>query len=159
VKDVQGVRICASLTNHETHVALMPTEDVCGRGGREDTARAQYTRHAVKRGGCIDVELVGLYGETSTASACAILTDPMYQLHATDEEGKKMDVELVHQNVLTFLGAGQVTTSSALSWVGAHRCLNLLCVERGDAAVVLSRHVSRAGAKAVRFAHRRGLAS
>lgn len=28
-----------------------------------------------------------------------------------------MDVELVQQNVLTFLGAGQVTTSSALAWV------------------------------------------
>ncbi|KAJ7749382.1 cytochrome P450 [Mycena metata] len=40
-----------------------------------------------------------------------------YMLHATDEEGRKMDVELVHQNVLTFLGAGQVTTSSALSWL------------------------------------------
>ncbi|KAJ7445116.1 cytochrome P450 [Mycena latifolia] len=40
-----------------------------------------------------------------------------YMLHATDEEGKKMDVELVHQNVLTFLGAGQVTTSSALAWL------------------------------------------
>ncbi|KAJ7685998.1 cytochrome P450, partial [Mycena rosella] len=40
-----------------------------------------------------------------------------YMLHATDEEGKKMDVELVHNNVLTFLGAGQVTTSSALAWL------------------------------------------
>ncbi|KAJ7362924.1 cytochrome P450 [Mycena albidolilacea] len=40
-----------------------------------------------------------------------------YMLHATDEEGRKMDVELVHQNVLTFLGAGQVTTSSALAWL------------------------------------------
>ncbi|KAJ7082583.1 cytochrome P450 [Mycena epipterygia] len=40
-----------------------------------------------------------------------------YMLHATDEEGKKMDVELVHSNVLTFLGAGQVTTSSALGWL------------------------------------------
>ncbi|KAJ7738227.1 cytochrome P450 [Mycena maculata] len=40
-----------------------------------------------------------------------------YMLHATDEEGKKMDVNLVHQNVMTFLGAGQVTTSSALSWL------------------------------------------
>ncbi|KAJ6449380.1 cytochrome P450 [Mycena sanguinolenta] len=40
-----------------------------------------------------------------------------YLLHATDEEGRKMDVELVHQNILTFLGAGQVTTSSALAWL------------------------------------------
>ncbi|KAJ6496413.1 cytochrome P450 [Mycena sanguinolenta] len=40
-----------------------------------------------------------------------------YLLHATDEEGRKMDVELVHQNILTFLGAGQVTTSSALGWL------------------------------------------
>ncbi|KAF7318711.1 FAD-binding FR-type domain-containing protein [Mycena chlorophos] len=40
-----------------------------------------------------------------------------YMLHATDEEGKKMDVSLVHENVLTFLGAGQVTTSSALGWL------------------------------------------
>ncbi|KAJ6564144.1 cytochrome P450 [Mycena capillaripes] len=40
-----------------------------------------------------------------------------YMLHATDEEGRKMDVELVHENVLTFLGAGQVTTSSALAWL------------------------------------------
>ncbi|KAJ7153209.1 cytochrome P450 [Mycena filopes] len=40
-----------------------------------------------------------------------------YMLHATDEEGKHMDVELVQQNVATFLGAGQVTTSSALAWL------------------------------------------
>ncbi|KAJ7091304.1 cytochrome P450 [Mycena crocata] len=40
-----------------------------------------------------------------------------YMLHATDEEGKKMDVSLVHENVITFLGAGQVTTSSALAWL------------------------------------------
>ncbi|KAJ7306288.1 cytochrome P450 [Mycena albidolilacea] len=40
-----------------------------------------------------------------------------YMLHATDEEGRKMDVELVHQNVLTFLGARQVTTSSGLAWL------------------------------------------
>ncbi|KAJ7106189.1 hypothetical protein C8R44DRAFT_805859 [Mycena epipterygia] len=40
-----------------------------------------------------------------------------YMLHATDEEGKKMDVDLVHENVMTFLLAGQVTTSSALSWL------------------------------------------
>ncbi|KAJ7875532.1 cytochrome P450 [Mycena olivaceomarginata] len=40
-----------------------------------------------------------------------------YMLHATDEEGKKMDVGLVHSNVITFLAAGQVTTSSALSWL------------------------------------------
>ncbi|KAJ7055685.1 cytochrome P450 [Mycena amicta] len=40
-----------------------------------------------------------------------------YMLHATDEEGKKMDVSLVHENVMTFLGAGQVTTSSALAWL------------------------------------------
>ncbi|KAF8133597.1 cytochrome P450 monooxygenase [Mycena galopus ATCC 62051] len=40
-----------------------------------------------------------------------------YMLHATDEEGQKMDVSLVHSNVLTFLAAGQVTTSSALSWL------------------------------------------
>ncbi|KAJ6553059.1 cytochrome P450 [Mycena capillaripes] len=40
-----------------------------------------------------------------------------YMLHATDEEGKKMDVELVQENVITFLMAGQVTTSSALSWL------------------------------------------
>ncbi|KAJ7166571.1 cytochrome P450 [Mycena crocata] len=40
-----------------------------------------------------------------------------YMLHATDEEGKKMDVELVHENIITFLLAGQVTTSSALSWL------------------------------------------
>ncbi|KAJ7713604.1 cytochrome P450 [Mycena metata] len=40
-----------------------------------------------------------------------------YMLHATDEEGKKMDVSLVHQNVMTFLGAGHVTTSSALAWL------------------------------------------
>ncbi|KAF7295213.1 FAD-binding FR-type domain-containing protein [Mycena indigotica] len=40
-----------------------------------------------------------------------------YMLHATDEEGKKMDVSLVHENVMTFLGAGQVTTSSALGWL------------------------------------------
>ncbi|KAJ7247592.1 cytochrome P450 [Mycena rebaudengoi] len=40
-----------------------------------------------------------------------------YMLHATDEQGRKMDVELVHENVITFLGAGQVTTSSALAWL------------------------------------------
>ncbi|KAF7325436.1 FAD-binding FR-type domain-containing protein [Mycena kentingensis (nom. inval.)] len=40
-----------------------------------------------------------------------------YMLHATDEDGNKMDVSLVHENVLTFLGAGQVTTSSALAWI------------------------------------------
>ncbi|KAJ7160408.1 cytochrome P450 [Mycena filopes] len=40
-----------------------------------------------------------------------------YMLHATDEQGKHMDIELVHQNVVTFLGAGQVTTSSALAWL------------------------------------------
>ncbi|KAJ7472790.1 cytochrome P450 [Mycena latifolia] len=40
-----------------------------------------------------------------------------YMLHATDEEGKKMDVDLVRENVITFLIAGQVTTSSALSWL------------------------------------------
>ncbi|KAF8179822.1 cytochrome P450 [Mycena galopus ATCC 62051] len=40
-----------------------------------------------------------------------------YMLHATDEERQKMDVSLVHSNVLTFLAAGQVTTSSALSWL------------------------------------------
>ncbi|KAJ7751908.1 cytochrome P450 [Mycena maculata] len=40
-----------------------------------------------------------------------------YMLHATDEEGKKMNVSLVHSNVVTFLAAGQVTTSSALSWL------------------------------------------
>ncbi|KAF9072420.1 cytochrome P450 [Rhodocollybia butyracea] len=39
-----------------------------------------------------------------------------YMLHATDEEGKKMPLELVHDNVLTFLGAGQATTSSAIAW-------------------------------------------
>ncbi|KAJ7798825.1 cytochrome P450 [Mycena leptocephala] len=52
-------------------------------------------------------------------SEAAVSTSSLldYMLHATDEEGKKMDVELVHQNVLTFLGAGQVTTSSALSWL------------------------------------------
>ncbi|KAJ7707330.1 cytochrome P450 [Mycena rosella] len=40
-----------------------------------------------------------------------------YMLHATDEEGKKMDIDLVHQNAITFLIAGQVTSSSALSWL------------------------------------------
>ncbi|KAJ6605263.1 cytochrome P450 [Mycena vulgaris] len=40
-----------------------------------------------------------------------------YMLHATDEEGNKMDIDLVQQNVITFLLAGQVTTSSALSWL------------------------------------------
>ncbi|KAJ7656162.1 cytochrome P450 [Mycena polygramma] len=40
-----------------------------------------------------------------------------YMLHATDEEGRKMDPALVQENVLTFLGAGQVTTSSALGWL------------------------------------------
>ncbi|KAF8179568.1 cytochrome P450 [Mycena galopus ATCC 62051] len=40
-----------------------------------------------------------------------------YLLHATDENGRKMDVELVHENIITFLGAGQVTTSSALAWL------------------------------------------
>ncbi|KAJ7438634.1 cytochrome P450 [Mycena galericulata] len=40
-----------------------------------------------------------------------------YMLHATDEDGKKMDVSLVHDNVITFLGAGQVTTSTALAWL------------------------------------------
>ncbi|KAJ7472845.1 cytochrome P450 [Mycena latifolia] len=40
-----------------------------------------------------------------------------YMLHATDEEGKKMDVDLVRENVITFLIAGEVTTSSALSWL------------------------------------------
>lgn len=37
-----------------------------------------------------------------------------------------MDVELVHQNVITFLGAGQVTTSSGLAWVGLNRVLHLV---------------------------------
>ncbi|KAJ7749420.1 cytochrome P450 [Mycena metata] len=40
-----------------------------------------------------------------------------YMLHATDEEGRKMDVELVHETVITFLIAGQVTSSSALAWL------------------------------------------
>ncbi|KAJ7355283.1 cytochrome P450 [Mycena albidolilacea] len=40
-----------------------------------------------------------------------------YMLHATDEEGKKMEVNAVHNNILTFLAAGQVTTSSALAWL------------------------------------------
>ncbi|KAJ7442447.1 cytochrome P450, partial [Mycena latifolia] len=40
-----------------------------------------------------------------------------YILHATDEEGKKMDADLVRENVITFLIAGEVTTSSALSWL------------------------------------------
>ncbi|KAK7041988.1 FAD-binding FR-type domain-containing protein [Favolaschia claudopus] len=40
-----------------------------------------------------------------------------FMLHATDEQGRKMDVGLVHENIVTFLGAGQVTTSCALSWL------------------------------------------
>ncbi|KAJ7037772.1 cytochrome P450 [Mycena alexandri] len=40
-----------------------------------------------------------------------------YMLHATDEEEMKMDVELIHETVITFLIAGQVTTSSALAWL------------------------------------------
>ncbi|KAJ7195100.1 cytochrome P450, partial [Mycena pura] len=53
------------------------------------------------------------YSEAAVSTAS--LLD--YMLHATDEDGKKMDVALVHENVLTFLGAGQVTTSSALAWL------------------------------------------
>lgn len=37
-----------------------------------------------------------------------------------------MDVGLVHSNVITFLAAGQVTTSSALSWVRWHLICNLV---------------------------------
>ncbi|KAJ6468564.1 cytochrome P450 [Mycena vitilis] len=40
-----------------------------------------------------------------------------FMLHATDEQGRKMDPELVQQNMVTFLAAGQVTTSSALGWL------------------------------------------
>ena len=40
-----------------------------------------------------------------------------YLLVAEDEDGKKLDPEVVFQDVSTMLGAGQVTTSSALSWV------------------------------------------
>ncbi|KAJ7890372.1 cytochrome P450 [Mycena leptocephala] len=40
-----------------------------------------------------------------------------YMLHATDDEGKKMDLGLVRDNIITFLGAGQITTSSALTWL------------------------------------------
>ncbi|KAK6983992.1 FAD-binding FR-type domain-containing protein, partial [Favolaschia claudopus] len=40
-----------------------------------------------------------------------------YMLHATDEDGKKMNLNLVNSNILTFLGAGQVTSSSVLSWL------------------------------------------
>ncbi|KAF7341346.1 FAD-binding FR-type domain-containing protein [Mycena venus] len=62
--------------------------------------------------------------ETSTSKdmpyqEAAVSTNSLldYMLHATDEEGKKMEVNLVHSNVLTFLAAGQVTTSSALAWL------------------------------------------
>ncbi|KAJ6597519.1 cytochrome P450 [Mycena vulgaris] len=40
-----------------------------------------------------------------------------YMLHATDEEGQKMNDDLVYNNVLTFLGAGQATTASGLAWL------------------------------------------
>ncbi|KAJ6548525.1 cytochrome P450, partial [Mycena capillaripes] len=62
--------------------------------------------------------------ETSTSKEmpyqeAAVSTNSLldYMLHATDEEGNKMEVSLVHSNILTFLGAGQVTTSSAVAWL------------------------------------------
>lgn len=58
-----------------------------------------------------------MVGPTLISEEKFLKVNSAFQLHATDEEGKKMDVELVHSNVLTFLGAGQVTTSSALAWV------------------------------------------
>lgn len=57
-----------------------------------------------------------------------------------------MDVELVHQNVLTFLGAGQVTTSSALGWVSPIIFSISLFIECEDAAMVLPRYVPSSGA-------------
>ncbi|KAK7034192.1 cytochrome P450 [Favolaschia claudopus] len=42
-----------------------------------------------------------------------------YMLHATDEDRKKTNLNLVNtsSNILTFLGARQVTSSSVLSWL------------------------------------------
>ncbi|KDQ12140.1 hypothetical protein BOTBODRAFT_176664 [Botryobasidium botryosum FD-172 SS1] len=40
-----------------------------------------------------------------------------YMLHAADEEGTKMDPEIVMQNASTLLGAGHVTTASGLAWI------------------------------------------
>lgn len=40
-----------------------------------------------------------------------------FMLHALDDEGKKLPRSLLIDDAMTFLGAGQVTTSSALSWV------------------------------------------
>ncbi|KZV92268.1 cytochrome P450 [Exidia glandulosa HHB12029] len=40
-----------------------------------------------------------------------------FMVHALDEDGNKLSIELLVDDVLTFLGAGQVTTSSALSWL------------------------------------------
>lgn len=86
------------------------------------------------------------------------IIDPHNQLHATDEEGRKMDVELVHQNVLTFLGAGQVTTSSALAWVSPQCPAFRLSIDAGDAAMVLPRYVPGAGAEIICFPHCRRFA-
>lgn len=40
-----------------------------------------------------------------------------FMLHALDDEGKKIPRSLLIDDAITFLGAGQVTTASALSWV------------------------------------------
>lgn len=40
-----------------------------------------------------------------------------FMLHALDDQGKKLPRSLLIDDVATFLGAGQVTTSSAMSWV------------------------------------------
>lgn len=53
------------------------------------------------------------YGEAATKTK-SILD---FMLHALDDDGKKMSRELLVDDALTFLGAGQVTTASALSWV------------------------------------------
>ncbi|KAJ7472797.1 cytochrome P450 [Mycena latifolia] len=71
----------------------------------------------------VDAQTQRIMQEGSTADMpyhkAAVETSSLmdYMLHATDEEGKKMDVGLVRENVITFLIAGQVTTSSALSWL------------------------------------------
>ncbi|KAK7016551.1 cytochrome P450 [Favolaschia claudopus] len=46
-----------------------------------------------------------------------------YMFHATDEDGKKTNLNLVNSNILTFLGARQVTSSSVLSWHGNYASL------------------------------------
>ncbi|KAJ7501233.1 cytochrome P450 [Mycena galericulata] len=71
----------------------------------------EHSRRVLQEGGGSTKDMPYHDAAVSTTS----LLD--YMLHATDEEGRKMDVSLVHSNVVTFLAAGQVTTSSALSWL------------------------------------------